>query len=285
MEGEIYKFGQGIFISSDYGESFQFFAENPYYFICDLGIEPGQLWAKENLGGNNIDLYRMDDYSGQFEKIARVDSSLCFSTLNYFYRGANPGELYYYQAVQTIGTGVGYYSIHFSSDNGENFELRYQSETFCWGCIDIRMVSGRDEGTFYVCRKAPDYHLGAWVLEISNYSSDTAKTFETYTHILDETVMQKEIKPPAPVISLYPNPFQQNTSIYLSLNKQENVSISVYSLNGRLVKHLLEGKLLSGKNEIEWNGKDALGNEVKNGLYFVKVKTGKASKSFKIIKK
>ncbi|MDZ7741934.1 MAG: hypothetical protein U5Q03_09350 [Bacteroidota bacterium] len=82
-------------------------------YVCDLGIEPGQLWAKQMLGGFNIDLYRMDDYSGQFEKIARVDSGLCIGMTNTFYRGANPGELYYYQEVQTIGTGVGYYSNSF----------------------------------------------------------------------------------------------------------------------------------------------------------------------------
>ncbi|MDZ7741935.1 MAG: T9SS type A sorting domain-containing protein [Bacteroidota bacterium] len=161
--------------------------------------------------------------------------------------------------------------------------LRYQSETFCFGCYDIYLVSGRDEGSFYVCRRAPDYNLGAWVMEI-DYSCDTAKTFKTYTHVLDETVMQIEFKPPVLEISLYPNPFHQNTKIAFTLNQQEKVVIDVYSLKGRLVNRLFEGELPAGLQEIEWNGKDATGNEVKDGLYFVRVEVGKTSKSLKIIK-
>ncbi|MDZ7743676.1 MAG: T9SS type A sorting domain-containing protein [Bacteroidota bacterium] len=118
-----------------------------------------------------------------------------------------------------------------------------------------------------------------------SYSNDTATTSQTYFHDLGLFSSQEELPINKLETYAFPNPFDNKTQISFTLNKQENVSIHVYSLKGRLVNNLFEGKLPAGLQEIEWNGKDALGNEVKNGLYFVKVKTGKASKSFKIIKK
>ncbi|MDZ7743674.1 MAG: T9SS type A sorting domain-containing protein [Bacteroidota bacterium] len=283
VEGEIYRLDSCISVSNDYGQSFQILENDPVEcFIFDIGVLPGQLWGGA-YSANYLDILRMDNYSGQFNLISTMDTSFSHSLYGEISRGANPGELYF-----TNIYGVGFleyiYEIYFSDDDGASFEHRFTSDVFNYERYDFHITTDNSPGTFYICRRTIDFSIPAWVVYI-DYSCDTAKTFKTYYHILDDTVLQMEIKPPSPEISLYPNPFHQNTKISFTLNKAEIVSIHVYSIEGCLVKCLFEGKLTEGLQEIDWNGKDAKGNEVKDGLYFVRVEVGKTSKSLKIIKK
>lgn len=80
-----------------------------------------------------------------------------------------------------------------------------------------------------------------------------------------------------------PNPFNPETSISYSLRNSGNVSIRIYSLQGRLVRNLHEGFATSGTKEIRWNGRDNSGNTVPSGLYFVKVQQGADSGVIKVM--
>ncbi|MDZ7743684.1 MAG: T9SS type A sorting domain-containing protein [Bacteroidota bacterium] len=174
--------------------------------------------------------------------------------------------------------------IFYSHDYGETFELRYASEPINTYHYALFGTAGREPGSFYIGKARRDTinHNTTWLY--LSYSNDTATTFKTYFHDLGLFSSQEELPINKLETYAFPNPFDNKTQISFTLNKQENVSINVYSLKVRLVNRLFEGELPAGLQEIEWNGKDALGNEVKNGLYFVKVKTGKASKSLKLIK-
>ena len=79
-----------------------------------------------------------------------------------------------------------------------------------------------------------------------------------------------------------PNPFNPETSINYTVRNSGNVSIRIYSLQGRLVRTLFEGYTAAGSNEVRWNGRDNSGNTVGSGLYFVKVQQGSDSGVFKV---
>ena len=79
-----------------------------------------------------------------------------------------------------------------------------------------------------------------------------------------------------------PNPFNPETVVNYSLRNSGNVSIRIYSLQGRLVRTLFEGYSTAGTNEVRWNGRDNNGNTVSSGLYFVKVQQGSDSGVFKV---
>lgn len=72
----------------------------------------------------------------------------------------------------------------------------------------------------------------------------------------------------------YPNPFNPSTSISFSLNKQDNVEISIYDVKGELVSTLLNETKNPGFHEVEWNGLNSHGKRQSSGVYFYEIKTG-----------
>ncbi|MBS1514945.1 MAG: T9SS type A sorting domain-containing protein [Bacteroidetes bacterium] len=54
----------------------------------------------------------------------------------------------------------------------------------------------------------------------------------------------------------FPNPFNPSTSISFNLAKQGFVNLSVYNINGRLVKELLDEKMNEGMHSINFNASD-----------------------------
>jgi len=78
----------------------------------------------------------------------------------------------------------------------------------------------------------------------------------------------------------HPNPFTKKTVIrYSSLVindqlpiSQFPISLSIYDVSGRLLKSFVTGDLCSGA--LMWNGRDNAGNQVENGVYFIRLASG-----------
>jgi hypothetical protein len=71
----------------------------------------------------------------------------------------------------------------------------------------------------------------------------------------------------------YPNPFNPVTSIDLSLPFSCNWKMTVYNINGQIVK-CLDGKSEPGTITITWDGKNDRGQSVASGVYFYRVEAG-----------
>jgi carboxypeptidase T len=71
-----------------------------------------------------------------------------------------------------------------------------------------------------------------------------------------------------------PNPFGAETTLAFELPERTNVSLAVYSVDGRLVRTLLAGEAGPGATSVVWDGRDERGASVGNGLYFVKLEAG-----------
>ena len=77
----------------------------------------------------------------------------------------------------------------------------------------------------------------------------------------------------------YPNPFNPETWIPYRLAKPADVSISIYAADGRLVRRLDLGHRSVGIYESRsraayWDGRNALGESVANGVYFYTLTAG-----------
>jgi hypothetical protein len=72
----------------------------------------------------------------------------------------------------------------------------------------------------------------------------------------------------------YPNPFNPRTTIAYELANPQSVRLSIYTLDGRLVKHLEDGLRAEGAHEIHWNGLDDRGMAVPSGTYFYRLQAG-----------
>jgi hypothetical protein len=82
----------------------------------------------------------------------------------------------------------------------------------------------------------------------------------------------------------FPNPFFSSAIITYSLEKEEDIKILIYSLNGSLVRILFNGKEKRGRYLIKWDGKDNKGKNVNKGIYFLRFITNNYQETKKIIK-
>ena len=71
-----------------------------------------------------------------------------------------------------------------------------------------------------------------------------------------------------------PNPFAYYTQINFSTPEEASVRLAIYDLQGRLVGQLLDQELPAGDHHISWDGFDAAGNPLPNGLYFYELVSG-----------
>jgi hypothetical protein len=81
----------------------------------------------------------------------------------------------------------------------------------------------------------------------------------------------------------YPNPFNPETTISLSLKDTAPVKVEIFNLKGQLVKTLVNETLPAGNHNLVWKGVDNHGKAVSSGVYFYKMSTGKYSSTKKMI--
>ena len=71
-----------------------------------------------------------------------------------------------------------------------------------------------------------------------------------------------------------PNPFRQSTAFTVSLSQAGPVSLTIYSLDGRRVRTLMEETREAGEYHLTWDGRDAQGGAAAPGVYFVRLAAG-----------
>ena len=71
----------------------------------------------------------------------------------------------------------------------------------------------------------------------------------------------------------YPNPFNPNTKIEFKIPLYEHVNVSIYNLEGRLVKTLVDQVMRSGNHVLSWDGTNEIGAKVSTGMYIYQLKT------------
>jgi pimeloyl-ACP methyl ester carboxylesterase len=85
------------------------------------------------------------------------------------------------------------------------------------------------------------------------------------------------------MVGAYPNPFNATTTVVFELAGQQDVSVQIFDLRGRLVRTLEEGTLGDGRHEKIWDGRDDAGRTLASGAYFVRVRAGDRSEFSKIL--
>jgi uncharacterized membrane protein len=65
-----------------------------------------------------------------------------------------------------------------------------------------------------------------------------------------------------------PNPFNPQTTIPVTLDRDASLTLEVIDVAGRRVKTLHQGPLGAGRHEFVWSGKDAYGRQVSSGVYY-----------------
>ena len=84
-------------------------------------------------------------------------------------------------------------------------------------------------------------------------------------------------------VQVYPNPMTHTTTISYHLSTSMEVDLSIYDIQGRLVKRLSSGVQASGIHTRQWDGKDEKQEKVPAGVYLCELTTETTSRVEKII--
>jgi hypothetical protein len=112
---------------------------------------------------------------------------------------------------------------------------------------------------------------------------------ESLSGMSDELFWKMPGKLEQELVSGSPNPFRNSTTVFYEIPSEITLedgstlrsmgpyetSVKVYSVSGRLVSTLVEGRLFPGLYSIDWPAVDERGNAVASGVYYVKLQVEK----------
>jgi hypothetical protein len=76
-----------------------------------------------------------------------------------------------------------------------------------------------------------------------------------------------------------PNPFSSGTEINFLLKTAAQVKLSIYAYNGKRITQLISKHLEEGSHTIRWDGSDASGKDMPDGVYLCELNTGTNSQT------
>ena len=88
------------------------------------------------------------------------------------------------------------------------------------------------------------------------------------------------------VLTLYPsrpNPFNPRTRISFGLPVSSHVRLSIFDVQGRRVRSLLNQAMPPGVHEVIWDGRGQDGREVASGVYYCRLDTAAGKRSIKLV--
>lgn len=103
-----------------------------------------------------------------------------------------------------------------------------------------------------------------------------------------EDLIAYEIPAETELLRNYPNPFNPETWIPYHLSEDANVSLTIYDVNGALVRDIDVGHQTAAKYDtrskaIYWDGRNLFGEQVASGIYFYSLSAGDFSATRKMV--
>ena len=143
----------------------------------------------------------------------------------------------------------------FETDNGDLVILS-QTESG-----DIKNYHGNDDG---------------WIIKLGscgNYIADNATSTDDASASSKITTTN---------LSAYPNPISNLATISFNLQQSQKVVVTIYDMNGTLIKTLANTQMEHGNHQLIWNARDEKGSPVTGGIYLLKLQAGDYSETKKM---
>jgi len=202
------------------------------------------------------------DIHGNESGWAVIRVSAISSQLQSFSSSWSQGAVALRWTVASIEDGTVFH-INRSEDAGET-----------WQAIDNAEVERDDMNFTFIDRNI----LGG---REYTYRVDIDDSEESRIFFVSEKVQTPEI--PLTLQQNFPNPFNPSTTISFYLPEQNEISLTVYDVSGRLIRELEGGALGAGWHSATWDGMSASGNAAGSGAYFCRLKAGKEIITVKMI--
>ncbi len=136
-------------------------------------------------------------------------------------------------------------------DMTNNFE--YDENSFTSGKLEYKL-NNLDEGVYNLSVFAYD-NFGDWSSKDTYFKVKKSSKIQIYDDLV------------------YPNPMGKDGGmITFLLSEAANVTIDIYTITGKKIKHLSAFGCDANYNQINWNGRDEDGDVIANGTYFYRIK-------------
>ena len=134
-----------------------------------------------------------------------------------------------------------------------------------------------------ISAQSPDPLIGVDPLQYTVTAEDVL-----HSRLQLPTLVAYEIPTETELLHNYPNPFNPETWIPFRLAEDVFVTLTVYDLNGHVVRTLDVGHRIAAVYEnrskaIYWDGKNGLGESVASGVYFYTLTAGDYSATRKMV--
>ena len=103
----------------------------------------------------------------------------------------------------------------------------------------------------------------------SNYAADSNKSVWVCRYT-GPGIVEQRAGSIGQIMQIYPNPFRQSLNIRFQPQRETQCRIKAYDVSGRLVKKIYDG-LMNDNRTLYWNGEDAGGKTVPQGIYFLTI--------------
>ena len=161
--------------------------------------------------------------------------------------------------LNTTGSGIGH-TLSGILNGNENSPIDFTN--YFVGDLNADGRSGYIQYNFYGLDEG-DYTIKVNAWDVFNNYSSAEKDF---TVVSGNDLVVRDIVN-------YPNPFKSNTTFTFQHNLSQpiNIRIKVYTVAGRLIKVLEDYDISDKFVRINWDGRDADGNLLANGVYLYKL--------------
>ena len=158
-------------------------------------------------------------------------------------------------------------------------ELHYRQNGGAWQMVAMGNVGGYDyEGTIPapLSDGTTDYYIHA----MDNSGRDEGMprvepaAWYSFDHLVGDLTAVEGVTParPAALHANYPNPFNPTTKFSFTLLYADQVELTVFDPQGRLVRTLIDGLVPAGDTSVTWDGRDDAGQALPSGVYLYRLR-------------
>ena len=128
--------------------------------------------------------------------------------------------------------------------------------------------------------------IEAWIAQ-ARLEDDGSLAFKQGIEIL-ERLLASLVPEETALLHNYPNPFNPETWIPYQLAESAEVTLTIYDMNGQLIRRLAVGHQAAGMYQsrsraVYWDGRNQLGESVASGLYFYMLTAGEFSATRRMV--
>jgi PKD repeat protein len=168
-------------------------------------------------------------------------------------------------------------------DGGEEvqYSLILSGSALLKGAGDMRTVFKPDTSVLLAPPRPGTYYWGVIARDSKGNTTSCDKIFT----IQNFTAVESDRSAPLTYAldQNYPNPFNPETTVPFQTPRPGNVRITVYGLDGRIVRVLENRHFDAGTHEARWDGLDDGGRQAASGVYVIRIQAGDFAKQRKMI--